>query len=657
MGMWSWIKKKSLSAGAFAPVYPVISVSRDIIDLLKGGKAGSLEEAMFNSENVFPVVRVILDKAKPCPWRLYEVKNQQKGDLDYYLSYRNKSEHFTKERQLKEKALKEVEDNPILDLLNKPNNYQTRSQFIEDVLGFYNTLGECFIYADIPVRGRNAGKPTALYSLPAHLVEPIYSNDYRNPIKHYQFSFDGNPIDIDPSRILHIKKWNPLYNYNGGGLHAIAPVQVARDLINRGKANQTAQTKAFINGGSAFLMSSETPNDTFDGMTQEQLDILNDRIKERIQGVENYGTITATNAPVKVQKVGDSVADMKLIEADKEGLRKICAIMNVDPILLGLKEGAKYDNQEGAYKALVTQTIMPQLNDLAEGLNNWLLPMYTKKSEGGDEVATKAYFLEADSKFYPELQPDAKLIKETYASGGFTYNEYRSELGWDAHVDPIADLMLVATNVKPTSMEIINEQQAGKEKPAANDGVTPDVKAKLLNTSDRTKAEFLKGCLMFYPDIDVNDWVNGIRKLVPSHIVEEYYFDPHLTVLYGFDDQAMETTRLAEVVGRFLSENPIAIDATRIGVFSNDMDVIKINVEDLNGNLTRLNQLLKEEFTYQNDYPVYKPHITIAYAKKGSGQYFDGALIDLSEYGLKNINSGLMKYSDSSKRKTVIGAG
>lgn len=644
MGMWSWIKKKSI--GAFTPVYPIISIGRDIIDLLKGGKTGALEEGMFRSENVYPVVRIILDKAKACPWRLYEINNAQKGAFDYYLSYRHKSEHFVKEREYKKKALKEIEENPILDLLNKPNAYQTRSQFFEDLLGFYNTLGECFIYADMPLRGINAGKPVALYSLPAHLVEPVYSFDYKNPIKHYDFSFDGKPVSIDPSRILHIKKWNPLYNLNGGGLHSIAPIEVARDLINRGKANQTAQTKAFINGGSAFLISSEAPNDRFEGMNQEQLDLLNDRIKERIQGAENYGTITATNAPVKVQKVGDSVTDLKLLEADKEDLRKICAIFNVDPILVGLKDGAKYDNQEGAYKALVTQVIMPQHNDIAEGLNNWLVPKFFKES--GNK-----YFLEADSKFYPELQPDTKLIKDVYGSGGFSYNEFRSELGWDKHIDPVADMILVATNVKPTSMEMLQQSLQNQVNRQSNTAVNQntDNKNKSINN---VKAEILKGCLMFYPDIDINEWVNGIRKLVPNHIVDEYEFEPHLTVLYGFDDMKMNTDKLSSIVNDFIKNNPISIKADRIGLFSNEKDVIKINVEDLNGNLTRLNKLVKTQFEYQNDYPDYKPHITIAYTKKGSGAYLDGSLIDLKDYGLKDMNRGVYKYSNSDKEKVII---
>lgn len=72
---------------------------------------------------------------------------------------------------------------------------------------------------------------------------------------------------------------------------------------------------------------------------------------------------------------------------------------------------------------------------------------------------------------------------------------------------------------------------------------------------------------MFYPDIDINDWVNGIRKLVPNHIVEEYEFEPHLTILYGFDDSKMNVGRLKYIVNDFIKDNPISIKADRIGVF------------------------------------------------------------------------------------------
>lgn len=645
MGMWDVFKReKKKSVNGYGVFTHVINVGKDIVDLLKGSKGGMLEEAMFNSSHIFSVLRIIIDKAKPCPWLLYEVTSEQKQA--YYLNYRQKGEYLHKANEYRQKALKEVESSEILDLLNKPNNYQTRMQFLEDLFGFYNSLHECFIYADIPIRGRNAGKPIALYSLPPHLVDPIYSNDFRNPIKHYIFYFDGKAVEIEPHRICHIKKWNPLYNFAGGGLHAVAPIEVSRNIVNREKANQRAQTKAFINGGRAYLISAERPAEGEETMTQEDLDNLNDRIKDKIQGPENYMNIQATSASVKVHNIGDSLADMKLIEADKEDLRKICAIFNVDPLLLGIKDGAKYDSSEIAHKALVTQVVMPQHNDITEGLNHWLLPMYSKSTG-------KKYFLEADGEFYPELQPDAKLMREIYGQGHFTDNEFRSVIGWDKHPDPVADMMQHPTNIKVVSAEMIqqaqqNQQQRGQNQP---NKLPPNEESKGI---EKIKAEILKGCLMFYPDIDINDWVNGIRKLVPSHIVEEYEFDPHLTVLYGFDDSKIETDRLKSIVGSFVRDNPISIKAGAVGLFSNEMDIVKINVEDLNGNLTRLNSLVKSEFEYQNDYPGYKPHITIAYTKKGTGAYLEGATIDLNEYGLKDINSGVFKYSDSNKKKIII---
>lgn len=459
--MWGRLfKKKSYTPSGYGVFTPVVSIGKDIVDLLKGGKGGLLEEAMFSSTYVFPIVRIIIDKAKPCPWLLYEVTNEQKAA--YYLNYRQKADFLKQANEYKAKALTEIESHPLLDLLNKPNSYQTRMQFLEDVFGFYNTLGECIIYADIPTIGRNAGKPIALYSLPPHEVEIIYSNDFRNPIKHYIVYLDGKALTVEPHRILHIKKWNPLYNYAGGGLHAIAPIEVGRNIINREKANQTAQTRAYINGGRAYLISAEQPTGDDEVMTQEQLDTLNDRIKEKIQGPANYMNIQATSASVKVHNIGDSVADMKLIEADKEDLKKTCSLFNVDPILLGQKDGAKYDNQEGAYKALVTQVVMPQHNDVTEALTLWYVPMFMKGSG-------KKYILEADSAFYPELQPDVKLMREVYGTGHFSTNEFRSVIGWDVFKDPIADMMLHPTNIKVVSSELLAQGQQAKQSGSADD--------------------------------------------------------------------------------------------------------------------------------------------------------------------------------------------
>lgn len=449
MGFWKWLMQQKFASRLNSQ--QIINIDKNSAALLLPSHEALLTEGYLRNENFYAVIRKILDKAKPCPWLLYEIIDEQK--LDYYLSYRLKADYTFKSNEYRHKALREIESNPILQLLQQPNVYQNRAALIEDLLGFYCTMGECFIYIEAPEHGYNKGLPQAIYSLPPHLVTPIYSYDYKNPVKYYEFNFDGYPRKIPPAQIKHLKQWNPFYNFIGGGLHAISPTQVAKRLIERGKSNQIAQSRAYKNGGASIAISPESAATT--PMTQEQLDQINDRLIEKATGEENFMSIFATNAPIKVHKIGDTLTDLKLLEADKEDLRKICAILGVDPILMGIKEGAKYDNQDGAFKALVTNTILPKLNDIAEALNAWLIPKFQDNPSG------RRLFLEPDIKFYAELQPDLKLMREVYGEGHFTHNEFRSTIGWDKHANPLADVILLPHDLTYATQEL--QQQLDKK--------------------------------------------------------------------------------------------------------------------------------------------------------------------------------------------------
>ena len=58
-----------------------------------------------------------------------------------------------------------------------------------------------------------------------------------------------------------------------------------------------------------------------------------------------------------------------------------------------------------------------------------------------------------------------------------------------------------------------------------------------------------------------------------------------------------------------------------------DFDVVKFNIE---GNyLKQMNKKLRETVDYTNDHPEYKPHMTIAYVKSGTGAKYKKTLANL----------------------------
>jgi 2'-5' RNA ligase superfamily len=102
----------------------------------------------------------------------------------------------------------------------------------------------------------------------------------------------------------------------------------------------------------------------------------------------------------------------------------------------------------------------------------------------------------------------------------------------------------------------------------------------------------------------------------PDHYGKEV--DCHVTILYGLEPN-VSIADIAEV----LQDVPeIQLTLGEISTFSNDdkpYDVLKVDV-----NSNDLNALNKEfrKLPYENDYPKYTPHLTLAYVKKGKAEKY-----------------------------------
>jgi len=143
------------------------------------------------------------------------------------------------------------------------------------------------------------------------------------------------------------------------------------------------------------------------------------------------------------------------------------------------------------------------------------------------------------------------------------------------------------------------------------------------------------GCVMV--EVPVSNW-NEITSYIDSedvytsdddtHGVQE---NPHVTILYGLHDGVTEE-QVKSVFEGFTESINIEVDG--IGIFENkDYDVVKFNVNP-DGALQELHDRLSE-FPNSNDFPDYKPHITIAYVNKGTGKKY---VKPEYKYSVKNVD-------------------
>ena len=122
--------------------------------------------------------------------------------------------------------------------------------------------------------------------------------------------------------------------------------------------------------------------------------------------------------------------------------------------------------------------------------------------------------------------------------------------------------------------------------------------------------------------------------------------NPHITLLYGIVAQEPD-----EVIELLSSEKgSVKAKLGKVSLFENsdDYDVVKIDVES--EDLTRLHDRIADNIKYESDFPEYKPHVTIAYVTRGSGNLYSGS----SEFEGTEMSFDEVVFSSPDGERTLI---
>lgn len=120
----------------------------------------------------------------------------------------------------------------------------------------------------------------------------------------------------------------------------------------------------------------------------------------------------------------------------------------------------------------------------------------------------------------------------------------------------------------------------------------------------------------------------------------------HVTVKYGLHTK--NPKNVEEVIKKY-GKSSIDVFLKNMSLFNSEKyDVLKVDVESKD--LVKLNKMLSDNLKHTDTYPTYKPHMTIAYLKKGKGDNFIGN----SEFSGKNFTSNKIIFSGQDERQHEI---
>ena len=266
------------------------------------------------------------------------------------------------------------EKSNLMDLINNPNPSSGYSLFIEELLGWKLLTGNGYVYAPIIQDGVNKGKTLEMWVMPSAGMEVI-GGGATKIVKGYTYNGWDDEL-IAPGNVMHLRYFNPMGAIAGDSRNIFmgqSPLKAGELVIKKSNTGALSEVTAFANNGAIGVFSRDGNDGSFSELQSEQ---LNSKWRKMAGGAKNKNSIVHTPANVKYHKIGESPADLKIIESGLAAKRQLASLLKMPTQLLNDPDGTTFNNQAEAQKSLYTNVIIPEIRGIGEGLVRWLGEAY-----------------------------------------------------------------------------------------------------------------------------------------------------------------------------------------------------------------------------------------------------------------------------------------
>lgn len=263
---------------------------------------------------------------------------------------------------------KEVLDSPLLDLLNKPNSFQTKNDFFY-LYQTHKDLAGCAYILLI----KTGGKVTDMHLLHPNRVEPVFDPEegaftkfkYKVPSKKsgqkvVEYDADEIIASITPSPLDYIKGQSPI---TAGAL----PIETEEQLA-------AYQYQVLKNGGKPEGILSFKDAE----LTEAQVQQLEASWGKKFSGAKKAGRPLFLGGNMEYLNLGLTPTELSYIESKKMTRDDILMIFGVPKIILSQTDGVNYANAKVGMEVFLRETIKPLVDNLVVKLNQQLADKKTK---------------------------------------------------------------------------------------------------------------------------------------------------------------------------------------------------------------------------------------------------------------------------------------
>lgn len=256
--------------------------------------------------------------------------------------------------------MKEIGVHPVIDLLYKPNPYQSKSEFWEITMVNLKAAGNAFW---LKVRN-DRGVVTELWNLRPDWMTVV--QDPQQFVKEFRFKLpDGKEEVFMPEEILHFKgSPDPLSQHLG--MSVLRPAQV---IVQTDEYMTRYNRDFFLNSARPDAVI-KNPKKNLDA---EQKEDIREGWAVRHKGFKNIFNVAVLDGGLEYQQISLNQKEMEYIEGKKFTRDDILVAFQVPKIMLSIVEDVNRANAETGLAIFLGQTIAPEMKRIVEKINEQLV--------------------------------------------------------------------------------------------------------------------------------------------------------------------------------------------------------------------------------------------------------------------------------------------
>jgi phage portal protein BeeE len=452
-------------------------VSRGINRLLGRGRSGTLASWLGQKEVIpdYDQTKAIDEGFCASTW-IYAIiaKNAKKfASIPRYL--------YDEKKLMEEKSVKVLYQTKALNinklfesdlnqLLQRPNPYQGRSQFLAMLYAFYLATAEGFIWlnrGDVKQRydertmtlvERSDAEQDKMPVLEMYVLPTQYVKVYSDPenvfgVTGYCLEIAGFKLKLRKNDIIHWKDLNLKFDpTTGEHLRGMTRLKPGSATTTENKEIVKGAVRRQQNDGVKGALWTKNGTDEIGPDQESQIrSVINAKINNNdvrgavavLTGLEWDYIDLATNT--------EAISDVK---ARIKNEQELCALFDT-PHLLFVPTEATLSNLENAKKNWINDTIIPASKELDDEMNRRLLPAF--------ELEGKARII-SDFSELPELQEDMNKLVSTLSSAWWiTPNQKLVAMGYEARPEEEFNQPWLIGGARPLSKVIGDLEDDGFE--------------------------------------------------------------------------------------------------------------------------------------------------------------------------------------------------